>query len=120
MFLQADLAVAECIVGCGLAFNLARMSLFKKMLAKVAEFGTGYAPPAPNTIANKLLPELKRKVDDDLDKIRASYDTYKCTITSDGWSDTRNRCDVFSTGGALCITGLHMALLILVPAELCA
>lgn len=87
---QVDASLTNFIVANGLPFDLVTSPYFRRLLSDVGAFGRGYVPPARSTVSTVLLSGAKRKVEEDLLPLRRSYGKYGYSITSDGWSDTRN------------------------------
>ena len=84
--------MADCIFECGLPFALTAKPAFQKMLHVICNSKLGnYVPPAPTTVATKLLRNAKRKVEEALGGLHKDYPIYGYTLCSDGWSDRRNR-----------------------------
>lgn len=89
---QADEAVANFFFGTGVAFNVASNLYFKQMLARVGEYGPGYMAPCCSTIGTVLLDKAVKSVVQDLSLHGRNSAKFGVTLTSDGWSNTTNRC----------------------------
>ena len=89
---QADQAVANFCYCTGVAFNVVETPYFKQMLARVAEHGPGYKPPSRSVISTTFLDKAVKSVEEDLVPHRSRSAKFGVTVTSDGWSNTANRC----------------------------
>lgn len=88
---NADAALARCSYVCGLSFNLFRDPAFLEACRAVSKLGPSYKPPSSESVRTKLLAEEVKLVNQELEPIRALYDVYGCSITSDGWSSVSRR-----------------------------
>eukprot|EP00198_Chlamydomonas_reinhardtii_P008787 XP_001698124.1 predicted protein [Chlamydomonas reinhardtii] len=61
------------------------------MLKAVVAAGPKYAPPGYNKIRTTLLDKVKKHVKEKLQPFFEKNKRSGCTVTSDGWSDARNR-----------------------------
>ncbi len=77
--------------GNGLSFCLINDPHFKAAVEATADFGENYKLPSLVSLRTTLLDKEKVSVETELKSFMASARSSKATITSDGWSDTRNR-----------------------------
>jgi hypothetical protein len=81
----------RCFFGNGLSFRLIDDAYFKAAVQATADFGENYKLPTSKALRTTLLDKEKDRLVKELDSYMASARGSKATITSDGWSDTRNR-----------------------------
>jgi hypothetical protein len=77
--------------GNGLSFHLINDPHFKAAVEATVDFGENYKLPSLVSLRTTLLDKEKVLVAAELKSFMASARSSKATITSDGWSDTRNR-----------------------------
>jgi len=77
--------------GNGLFFHLINDLHFKAAVEATADFGEKYKLPSLISLRTTLLDKEKVSVAAELKSFMVSVQSSKATITSDGWSDTRNR-----------------------------
>jgi hypothetical protein len=77
--------------GNGLSFHLINDPHFKATVEATVDFGENYKLPSLVSLRTTLLDKEKVSVAAELKSFMASTRSSKAVITSDGWSDTRNR-----------------------------
>ncbi len=88
---KVDVLWGRAFYGNGLSFRLINDPHFKAAIEVTADFGENYKLPSLVFICTTLLNKEKVSLAAELKSFMASTRSSKATITSDGWSDTRNR-----------------------------
>jgi hypothetical protein len=88
---KVDVLWGRAFYGNGLSFRLINDPHFKAAVEASADFGENYKLPSLVFLRTTLLDKEKVSVAAELKSFMASVRSSKATITSDGWSDTRNR-----------------------------
>jgi hypothetical protein len=88
---QVDCLWARAFYANGLSFRLAANSHFKAAVEASCQFGPSYKPPSVKALRTTLLQKEKEALDEELQSYKEGLSLSKGTVTSDGWSDTRNR-----------------------------
>jgi hypothetical protein len=88
---KVDALWGRAFYGNGLSFRLINDPHFKAAIEVTADFGKNYKLPNLVSLRTTLLDKEKVSVAAKLKSFMASARSSKATITSDGWSDTRNR-----------------------------
>ena len=88
---QVDSLWARAFYSNGLPFSLAGNSHFKAAVEASCQFGPSYKPPTVKALRTTLLKKEKETLEEELQAFKEGLSLSKGTITSDGWSDTRNR-----------------------------
>ncbi len=88
---KVDALWGRAFYGNGLSFRLINDPHFKAAIEATADFGKNYKLPSLVSLRTTLLDKEKVSVAAKLKSFMTSTRSSKATITSDGWSDTRNR-----------------------------
>ena len=72
-------------------FNVARSLYYQPMWDSIFVVGKGFKGPSMHDLRGSLLKKEVMSINEYLQGFRESWATTRCTIMSDGWSDTRNR-----------------------------
>eukprot|EP01018_Ginkgo_biloba_P009685 Gb_04628 [translate_table: standard] len=81
-----DFFFANCI-----PFNVARSPYFHNIFQQAMEFGKGYKSPSSEALRTTILQRSKESLTNKLASIKETWKHTRCTIISDGWSDTKHR-----------------------------
>jgi hypothetical protein len=88
---KVDALRGRAFYGNGLSFRMINDPDFKAAIEAIADFGENHKLPSLVSLCTTLLDKEKVSVAAELKSFMASARSNKATITSDGWSDTRNR-----------------------------
>jgi len=88
---KVDALWGRAFYGNGLSFRLINDPHFKAAIEAITDFGENYKLPSIVSLRTTLLNKEKVSVAAKLKSFMASTRSNKATITSDGWSNTRNR-----------------------------
>jgi len=88
---KVDVLWGRAFYGNGLSFRLINDPHFKATVEATADFGENYKLPSLVSLRTTLLDKEKVSVAAELKSFMASARSSKATITSNGWSDIRNR-----------------------------
>jgi hypothetical protein len=88
---KVDALWGHAFYGNGLSFCLINDPHFKAVVEATADFGENYKLPSLVSLRTTLLDKEKVSEAAELKSFMALARSSKATITSDGWSDTRNR-----------------------------
>jgi hypothetical protein len=88
---KVDVLWGRAFYGNGLSFRLINDPHFKAVVEATVDFGENYKLPSLVSLRTTLLDKEKVSMAVELNSFMASARSNKATITSDGWSDTRNR-----------------------------
>jgi len=88
---KVDALWGRAFYGNGLSFRLINGLHFKATVEATADFGENYKLPSLVSLHTTLLDKEKVSMAAELKSFMVSTRSSKATITSDGWSDTRNR-----------------------------
>ncbi|XP_022635871.1 uncharacterized protein LOC106758329 [Vigna radiata var. radiata] len=88
---EVDAQVAEFFYTSAIPFNVIRNPTFAKMCEMIGKYGVGYKPPSYHDIREKLLKQVVKKIDANLEEYKEERKRTGCTIMSDGWTDRKRR-----------------------------
>ncbi len=88
---KVDAMWGRAFYGNGLSFRLINDPHFKATVEATTNFGENYKLPSLVSLCTTLLNKEKVSMAAELKSFMASARSSKATITSDGWSNTRNR-----------------------------
>lgn len=89
----AEMEIARTLVECNISFNVLRTDQWKRMVRAIAEVGhtDSWSGVEYNKMRTMMLEEQKALIDKALVPVKAGWQSFGCTIISDGWSDMRRR-----------------------------
>ncbi|XP_050259955.1 uncharacterized protein LOC126705038 [Quercus robur] len=88
---RVDMVVARWMYDACIPINAMNSSYYQPMLNAVASYGLRYRGPNYHALRVPLLREVKREVQLIVDSHRSYWANIGCTITANGWTDTRHR-----------------------------
>ncbi|KAH7425014.1 hypothetical protein KP509_11G036900 [Ceratopteris richardii] len=89
----ADIEIERCILECNIPFNVVRTDAWKRMVKAIAQAGPSddWHGVDYKRLRTSMLIEEKERIENLLEPIKLGWQTYGCSILSDGWSDIRHR-----------------------------
>ncbi|KAH7428732.1 hypothetical protein KP509_09G014900 [Ceratopteris richardii] len=90
----AEIEIERYILECNLPFNVVRTDAWKRMVRAISQVGPtndDWHGIPYSRLRTSLLLEEEERIDLQLGPIKSGWQTYGCSILSDGWSDFRRR-----------------------------
>ncbi|KAH7282851.1 hypothetical protein KP509_35G050100 [Ceratopteris richardii] len=88
---QAKKEIGRLFILCGIPFNVANTTAWKRAMRAVSRIGTPWEGPSGRVLRTSELTKQKLAVETEMLSLRATWEKYGCSILCDGWSDMRKR-----------------------------